>query len=273
MSTVAAKAAKGAMAGSPTGKHSDPLDDEEEDPAVAKARLKAYKNTLVVHEDPSKGVEENEENFQETMLRFCDYLKPEIEVAIKEVEKEELGRSYDALVARTWIPPDEFGARGDMRSVSISYSQQREDIMSKIGIPGHPAPALERWIERKIVEEEKKDWTHFELKEEDILNAEYDTVEEEEEAIIKLLSQKYVKIEKIKREIHGQESKKDEKQALQQIGKRQGAVPVIGNDYAMWDVTRHRFPKAPLNFPRTVSEGDSVLPNRFGEDVSSVGRV
>ena len=123
----------------------------------------------------------------------------------------------------------EFGEKGDMRSVAISYSKEREQLTSNIGVPGHPAPALERWRERKTVEEKKKDWTAYELSEEDVLNAEYDTVEEEEEALVKLFSQKYVKIEKLKRDIHGQESKKDEKKQRQMVGVRVGPPPEIGS--------------------------------------------
>ena len=136
MATVAMKKAMEANAGSPTRNVTDPLDEEAEDvrstkkvcnsstvtiscshktiitfilrikPEVTANRLKAYKDTLVVHADPNKGVEENEQDFQETVERFCVYLEPEIEQAIKAVEAAEKEKDYDDLVKRTWIPPD-----------------------------------------------------------------------------------------------------------------------------------------------------------------------
>lgn len=252
-----------ANSGSPTGKHVDPLDDAEEDPALAKARLNAYKETLIIQYDPDKGEEENERDFQETVVRFCEYLEPEVERTVRDLEAAEMRRDYSELVERTWLPPDEFGERGDMRSVAISFSNEREKLTSKIGVPGHPAPALERWRERKTIEAKKQDWTAQELSADEILNADYDTVEEEEEAISKLLSQKYVKIEKRKREIHGEEPKKKEEAEKA----ARATPPSIGSDYAMWDIASMKFPRAQLNFPHHVSQGDSAFPERFGADV------
>jgi hypothetical protein len=117
---------------------------EEDDPEVVKEREREFKKTLEVHYDPNLGAEENEENFQRTMANFCEYLRPEYERALERERQVQLTKYDDEeIAARAWIPGDEFGADGDFRSIAIAYSYQREILTRKIGVPGHPAPALQ----------------------------------------------------------------------------------------------------------------------------------
>jgi len=254
----------------------DPLDvDVGDDPEVVKAQEKAYKETLMVHNDPNLGVEENEEQYQQALENFCEYLKKEYNEAIANEAKRQIeGFDEDENVDRRWIPADQFGQRGDFRKVSIAYSYQREKLTSKIGVPGHPAPALQRWRERKTVESRKLDWTEMPMaSEKEILGAEYESVEEEEEAIIKLLSVKYQNIEKRKVELANGgdasevQARADAGHAANRVGQRMGAAPEVGPRHAVWSILSHQFPKAEQFYPTSVHEGDSVIPFVRGADV------
>lgn len=243
---------------------------EEDDPEVLKQREKEYKKTLEVHHDPNLGAEENEAAFQQAVANFCEYLRPEYEKALlKEAKRQMEAYDEDELIERQWIPADEFGAEGDFRSIAIAYSDQREKLTRKIGVPGHPAPALQRWRERKTVEEKKKDWSETPLTMEQVLSAEYETEEDEEEAIIRLLSVKYQSIEKRKKELTEAKADPEAVRKALRASMRKGPPPEIGSMHGTWDVLYHQFPRALNKLPLKVEDGDIIVPTVSGTDTQA----
>eukprot|EP00614_Pseudopedinella_elastica_P003355 CAMPEP_0172593852 /NCGR_PEP_ID=MMETSP1068-20121228/13104_1 /TAXON_ID=35684 /ORGANISM="Pseudopedinella elastica, Strain CCMP716" /LENGTH=799 /DNA_ID=CAMNT_0013391549 /DNA_START=85 /DNA_END=2484 /DNA_ORIENTATION=- len=248
----------------------DPLDEIGDDPEVLRQEKEAYKQTLILKVDPNKGVEDNEQNFQKTMENFCEYLRPEMEKALQKETERQAEKDEDEKLALRWVPPDDFGAQGDFRTVHISYSYERERLGMKIGVPGHPAPALERWRERKAVEARAQDWTEQQMSLDQVLAQEYDTVEEEEEAIIKCLAIKYQEIDKKNSEIvnaNADDNPRARAMALARTRHRPLLGAVVGPQHSMWSILTHKFPRADLFMPPKVEQGDTVVPQIRGTDV------
>lgn len=106
------------------------------------------------------------------------------------------------------MAPDHFGAGGDIGNVFIAASNQRERETSHIGVPGHPAPAYERWLrthheraaevtrrEVEAIEQAMLDEGAAAMAGADEEKMDDAAAMEDEEKIVKMLAYKYVEIQ------------------------------------------------------------------------------